>query len=1067
MADVIIRTKLEGMDAVVRDVGKARKAIDDAGKAANDTGFRRFGLSLKTAREEADKTTKTLTRTSASIDKFGDKAMRMGRNMSLFVTAPIVAAGVALFNFGSEAVESENLFEVAMGDMARDARAFSETLRRELGLNAFEARKQVATFFQVSTAMGVARGAALEMSSGLTQLTNDMASFFNLRPEDAFLKLQAGITGEIEPLRRLGVVVNELTIAQTAMRHGLIRQGEEMSEAQKVIARYITIVDQTKNAQGDLARTLDSPANKMRRLRAQFAQGAIDLGQKLLPAGSAFLETVGIPMVAMLQSLAEWFGELTPATQGWTLALVGVVAVAGPLLGILGGIAKVVAVLLGARGLAGLIKVIASGAAIAALGAFAGSMLTAAAAMGVFAASMMFAQEVKRRWDEGLPLTEGLMESFTERIGAMAAETKAFLSSMFSGEGAPSFGFDISGNIAQMQESVAAKQIELTEKLKEAFKSAGVESTKTGKAIADAARAERDILRGNAALRRELGEISHNEQVAILRSQLDSLEAIKKKELEAVKDNEEDRLKIINKFASEELKIRKEIADALDDLAADEIEAIEDRTEFDLRQRQRELQAAQRMFDAMGKEAGKARQRIQEEMDEVREQLEERTFGAGARRAMRSYFEEMQDASKRAERVLTNAFRSAEDALARFFRTGKIGFGDFLDTIANELSRFAAKNVIASIFGGGAAVGGGTAAAATTAAAGGFIKTGGASVAGSAGTPSAASFLPSVPGVGNFLQGLQVKAATGVGNLLLSAGASPNFASGVVGNLSSPGAPIAGFLGGIVGDQLFGGKGGLGGSLGATAGFAVGGPIGAAIGGLAGGFLGGLFGGKPSRKPSHAAVKQRNGNFYVESRGGPGGTEVDDTANKLASALNAMIAQGVKFNFNGGFGLIEETNSKKTGEHPFFWTFAPGSIRKGPLAGLNPQNKLAFGSEQALLGAILQAVQTWGIKPPTTARSTTSGQPKSGERAIASTLTGLQTIRGFQTGGEALFTRPSLITVAETGPERVNVSPLASSRRGGGVNIIFDGPVATDALGFSSLVKEIERAMMTHRMRYA
>src|SRR3990167_7996607 len=194
---------------------------------------------------------------------------------------------------GINAVESENLFTVSMGKMAGSARAWSQELSRGLGLNEFELRKSIGTFNVMFTAMGIGTDKAFEMAKGLTQLAHDFASFYNLRPDEAFQKLQAGISGEVEPLRRLGIVVDELTVKTFAYTHGIARQGDELNQQQKVLARYGAILQQTSAAQGDLARTAQSPANQLRILWTRVEELGTKLGMSLLPAFSATLSVIG------------------------------------------------------------------------------------------------------------------------------------------------------------------------------------------------------------------------------------------------------------------------------------------------------------------------------------------------------------------------------------------------------------------------------------------------------------------------------------------------------------------------------------------------------------------------------------------------------------------------------------------------------------------------------------------------------------------------------------------------------------------------------------------------------
>jgi hypothetical protein len=226
--------------------------------------------------------------------------------------------GGASLKMGMEAVESENLFEVAMGGMADKGRAFSEGLRDQLGLNSYEVRENMATIYQMASSMGLGEDAAYDMASGLTQLAYDMASFYNLAPEEAFQKLQAGITGEAEPLKRLGILVNENTIQQVAYNNGLAEQGDQLTDQEKVQARFLAILDQTANAQGDLARTIDSPTNRLRIFKSQIQETGITLGMALLPAFEKILD-IAKPII---DAISTWIEE-NPKLASTILIVVG------------------------------------------------------------------------------------------------------------------------------------------------------------------------------------------------------------------------------------------------------------------------------------------------------------------------------------------------------------------------------------------------------------------------------------------------------------------------------------------------------------------------------------------------------------------------------------------------------------------------------------------------------------------------------------------------------------------------------------------------------------------------
>ena len=203
----------------------------------------------------------------------------------------LVSVGKDALMMANDVVESEQLFEVSMGRMEARAREWSDNLGESLGLNPYDLRKNVGMLNVMFGSMGAGEEEAYEMSTSLTQLANDMASFYNIDTEEAFSKLRAGITGQTEPLKQLGVLIDENTIKQYAMANGIgtfttkgKKQIHTMNQQQKVQARYGAIMEQTIKAQGDLARTLDSPTNQLRILNNQFDQAKIALGQALQPA---------------------------------------------------------------------------------------------------------------------------------------------------------------------------------------------------------------------------------------------------------------------------------------------------------------------------------------------------------------------------------------------------------------------------------------------------------------------------------------------------------------------------------------------------------------------------------------------------------------------------------------------------------------------------------------------------------------------------------------------------------------------------------------------------------------
>jgi len=291
-----------------------------------------------------------LERESKALDSMGKSLQKIGRTLSVSVTAPITALGAVLFKLASDAAESDNLFNVAMGTSAAAARAFSEEMSRSLGMNAIEMRKTIAIFYQMTTAAGLTSSTALSLSKGLTQLTGDLASFFNLKPEEAFQKLQSAISGEIEPLRRLGVDISETAVKTALLNLGLVGTSDTLTNQQKILGRYLAIIAQTKNAQGDLANTLDSPANRMRILSSRLQEVGTQMGTILLPIFNRFMTQVAGPVVGALDRLVNAFARLSPSVQNSILATTLLAALLGPAALVFGTFTRAVAGVIGPLG---------------------------------------------------------------------------------------------------------------------------------------------------------------------------------------------------------------------------------------------------------------------------------------------------------------------------------------------------------------------------------------------------------------------------------------------------------------------------------------------------------------------------------------------------------------------------------------------------------------------------------------------------------------------------------------------------------------------------------------------
>ena len=236
---------------------------------------------------------KQLSGVTASINGTSNAFAGMARAAKLFigtfVIRGLVKVGEASLSMANEAIESENLFSESMRGMSQSAREWSEELSGSLGLNAYALRKNVGTMNVMLRSMGLSEQKAYDMSTSLVQLSEDMASFYNLSSEDMFQKIQSGMTGMAMPLKQLGILIEDGTAKQYAAAAGISKTTGELTQQEKVLARYAALMGQTTAAQGDLARTINSPANQLRVLNAQLEQAKINLGRAFQPIQAAVM----------------------------------------------------------------------------------------------------------------------------------------------------------------------------------------------------------------------------------------------------------------------------------------------------------------------------------------------------------------------------------------------------------------------------------------------------------------------------------------------------------------------------------------------------------------------------------------------------------------------------------------------------------------------------------------------------------------------------------------------------------------------------------------------------------
>lgn len=205
--------------------------------------------------------------------------------------------------------EDLNLFTVALGQYADEAKEYAEYVSDIMGIDPAQWLRNQGIFNTLLTGFGDTAERAQLMSQNLTQLGYDLSSYANIPIEEAMLKLQSGISGELEPLRRLGYDLSQAKLQQTALNLGIKESVANMTQAEKAELRYYAIMTQVTTAQGDMARTLEAPANQLRILQAQLTQAARAIGNIFIPALNAILP-YAIAVVQVIREIANSLANL-------------------------------------------------------------------------------------------------------------------------------------------------------------------------------------------------------------------------------------------------------------------------------------------------------------------------------------------------------------------------------------------------------------------------------------------------------------------------------------------------------------------------------------------------------------------------------------------------------------------------------------------------------------------------------------------------------------------------------------------------------------------------------------
>ena len=285
---------------------------------------------------------KSLDGVGSKMKSVGEGLGNVGSNLSLALTAPLVAAGIASINLASDMNESTNKVEVAFGSSAKTVEDWSNTTLKSFGIAKGTALDMSSLFGDMGTSMGLSQVEASKMSMSLVGLAGDLSSFKNIDIKQAEEAINGIFTGETESLKMLGVVMTDTNLQQYAYSKGIQKKTQDMTEAEKVQLRYNYVLEKTKNAHGDFERTGAGTANQMRVFQESLKELGATMGQNILP--------IITPIITKLNEWIQTFGKLDQSTQKTILVIGAIVAAVGPALIGLGSVVKAVGDISGAFG---------------------------------------------------------------------------------------------------------------------------------------------------------------------------------------------------------------------------------------------------------------------------------------------------------------------------------------------------------------------------------------------------------------------------------------------------------------------------------------------------------------------------------------------------------------------------------------------------------------------------------------------------------------------------------------------------------------------------------------------
>lgn len=310
--DLTDKLKAADLDSFASSCQKISTALTPLASQLDKVGnaFAKLPPQLSKVVTQANRVTAANEKQRKSYLSLSNQMNGFMRNMAKLVSLKAIAEylgnAVAKFN---DFYEATDLFHNAMGNLSGEADTLISKMQGLLGVDPTKAMTYMATIQSLGTSFGLTSDKAYVLSKNLTQLAYDEASYWNKDVAEAFTAMSSAISGEIEPIRRLGVDLSQARLQQELLALGFNKQVSSLSQADKAVLRYIAIMKQTANIQGNLAQTINSPANQIKILKAQLDMLAKSVGSLLYPALKSILPPL-IAAVQLIREFVEWVAKL-------------------------------------------------------------------------------------------------------------------------------------------------------------------------------------------------------------------------------------------------------------------------------------------------------------------------------------------------------------------------------------------------------------------------------------------------------------------------------------------------------------------------------------------------------------------------------------------------------------------------------------------------------------------------------------------------------------------------------------------------------------------------------------